>query len=81
MIAREAIKPAQRALDATLRQGQSFDEHVINGLITVNDPATGTQSEIPMGVEPYYFADGLGHFYSSYDPTPKAGFHTVQPVR
>jgi len=80
-IAREAVKPAMRGLDATLRQAQSFDEHVINGLVTVNDPTTGRQSQIPMGVEPYYFADGLGHFYSSYNPAPRPGFHTVQPVR
>jgi len=80
MIAREAVKPAMQALDATLRQAQSFDEHIINGLITVNDPTTGTQSQIPMGVEPYYFADGLGHFYSSYNPNPKAHFHAVKPV-
>ena len=78
-IARQAIKPAQAALDSALHQTQQFDQNVINGSITVHDPATGTQSEIPIGVDPYYFADGQGHFYSSYDPVPKLGFHAVQP--
>jgi hypothetical protein len=78
-IARQAVKPAQDALDSALRQTQQFDQNVINGSITVHDPTTGTQSEIPIGVSPYYFGDGNGHFYSSYDPVPRSGFHTVQP--
>lgn len=78
-IAREAIKPAQAALDSALRQTQQFDQNVINGEITVHDPTTGTRSEIPIGVDPYYFADGQGHFYNSYDPVPRPGYHAVQP--
>jgi hypothetical protein len=80
MISAEAIKPAQHALDAALHQAQLFDEQIINGNITVNDPTTGTQSQIKMGVEPFYFSDNLGHFYGSYNPTPRLGFHPVQPA-
>jgi hypothetical protein len=80
-IAREATKSAQRALDNALREAQAFDQNVINGSITVNDPTTGTQSEIPIGVAPYYFSDGNGHYYSSYNPTPRLGFHSVTPER
>ena len=81
VIAREATKPAQRALDGALHEAQVFDQYVINGSITVNDPTTGTQSEIPIGAAPYYFSDGNGHYYSSYDPAPRHGFHTVTPKR
>lgn len=77
-IAGQATRPAQAALDSALRQTQQFDENVINGSITVHDPTTGAQSEIPIGVSPYYFADGNGHYYSSYDPVPRLGFHGVQ---
>jgi hypothetical protein len=79
-IAAGAVRPAMDALNVTLKQAQDFDQHVINGNVTVNDPTTGTQSEIKMGVSPFYFADGLGHFYNSYDPTPRSGFHTVNPA-
>lgn len=77
-IAAAATQPARDALDQTLRQTQEFDQHVINGTITVHDPTTGTRSEIKMGIDPYYFTDGLGHFYNSYDPTPRSGFHPVK---
>jgi hypothetical protein len=80
IISAEAIKPAQHALDAALHQAQLFDEQVINGNITVNDATTGTQSQIKLGVEPFYFSDNSGHFYSSYNPTPRLGFHPVQPA-
>ena len=42
------------------------------------DPTTGTRSEIKLGIDPKYFTDGLGHFYNSYDPTPRSGFHPVK---
>ena len=80
-IAAAATAPARQALDATLRQTQAFDENVINGQVTVNDPTTGTRSQINIGAEPFYFADGLGHFYNSYDPTPRSGYHAVNPVQ
>jgi hypothetical protein len=79
-ISAEAIKPAQHALDAALHQAQLFDEQIINGNITVNDPTLGTQSQIRIGVEPFYFSDNLGHVYTSYNPAPRLGFHSVQPV-
>ena len=81
MIAREATRPAMEGLQRTLAAAQSFDQHVINGTITVHDPTTGAQSEIPMGVAPFYFSDGNGHFYSSYDPTARPGFHSVKTVK
>ncbi len=80
-VATAATRPAQAALDATLRQSQAFDQHVINGEITVSDPTTGARSDIRMGAEPYYFSDGLGHFYNSYDPAPRSGFHSVNPAQ
>ena len=76
-IAAAATGPARAALDRTLKQTQEFDQHVINGNITVHDPTTGAESEIKMGVDPYYFSDGRGHFYNSYDPSPRSGFHAV----
>jgi len=79
-IAAAATRPAQDALDATLRQAQDFDQQVINGRITVKDPTLGTQTEISIGVAPFYFSDGQGHFYCSYNPTPRIGFHAVQTV-
>jgi hypothetical protein len=80
-IAAAATAPARQALDNTLRQTQAFDENVINGQVTVNDPTTGTRSQINIGAEPFYFADGLGHFYNSYDPAPRSGYHAVNPVQ
>jgi hypothetical protein len=80
LIARQATRPAMDALNATLKQSQDFDQHVINGNVTVHDPTTGAQSEIKMGVAPFYFADGLGHYYNSYNPSPRSGFHTVNPL-
>jgi hypothetical protein len=79
-IAAAATRPAKDSLDSVLRQTQAFDQNVINGTVTVNDPTTGTRSEINIGAEPFYFADGLGHFYNSYNPTPRNGFHSVNPV-
>ena len=79
-IAAAATQPARDALDRTLRQTQEFDQHVINGNITVHDPTTGARSEIKMGIDPYYFSDGLGHFYNSYDPIPRSRFHVVNSV-
>jgi len=79
-IARAAIKPAMDSLDNTLKLTQAFDQHVINGAVTVDDPTTGTRSEINIGADPFYFSDGLGHHYNSYDPTPRSGFHAVNPV-
>ncbi len=78
-IAAQSTRSAQASLDAVLRQTQQFDQNVIKGTITVHDPTTGTQTEVPIGVSPYYFVDGNGHFYSSYNPVPRAGFHGVQP--
>jgi hypothetical protein len=80
-IARQATRPAQQALDSVLHQTQVFDQNVISGTITVNDPTTGSRSDVSFGAEPYYFSDGVGHFYRSYDPTPRSGFHAVQPQR
>jgi hypothetical protein len=80
LIARQATRPAMDALNTTLRQAQDFDKHVINGIMTVNDPTTGTKWDVKMGAAPFYFADGLGHFYNSYDPTPRSGYHTVNPL-
>lgn len=79
-IAAAATPQARDSLDNALRQTQAFDQNVINGTVTVNDPTTGTRSEISIGAEPFYFADGQGHFYNSYDPTPRTGFHAVNPV-
>ncbi len=79
-IAAAATQPAREALDRTLRQTEEFDQQVINGNITVHDPTTGTRSEIKMGIDPYYFTDGSGHFYNSYDPSPRSGFHAVNPA-
>jgi hypothetical protein len=80
-IAAAATRPAQDALDATLRQAQEFDQRVITGQITVNDPTVGSRSETNMGAAPFYFSDGQGHFYCSYNPTPRPGFHSVETVR
>jgi hypothetical protein len=80
-VAGAATRPAMQSLDATLRQSQAFDQNVINGTITVNDPTTGARSDINIGAQPFYFSDGLGHFYNSYDPTPRSGFHSVNPVQ
>ena len=80
LIARQATRPAMDAFNATMKQAQDFDQHVINGNVTVHDPNTGVQSEIKMGVAPFYFADGLGHFYNSYNPSPRSGFHTVNAL-
>lgn len=77
LIARQATRPAMDALNATLGQAQDFDKHVINGLVTVKDPTTGTKWDVRMGAAPFYFADGQGHFYNSYDPTPRGGYHAV----
>jgi hypothetical protein len=79
-IARAAIKPTMDSLDNTLRLTQEFDQNVINGTITVKDPTTGTRSDINIGAEPFYFSDG-SRFYNSYDPTPRPGFHAVNPVQ
>jgi len=79
-IAAAATAPARAALDNTLRQSEAFDQNVINGEVTVADPMTGARSGINIGAAPFYFADGAGHFYNSYDPTPRPGFHTVNPV-
>lgn len=80
-LAAAAVKPAMDQLDGMLKQAQAFDEHVINGDITVEDPLTGRRSEVSMGVAPYYFADALGHHYTSYDPTPRQGYHGVRPMQ
>ena len=80
LIARQATRPAWDALNATLGQAQDFDKHVINGLVTANDPATGRKWDIGMGAAPFYFTDGAGHFYNSYDPTPRGGYHAVNTV-
>ena len=80
LIARQATRPALDALNATLAQAQDFDKHVINGLVTVNDPTTGRKWDVSMGAAPFYFSDGQGHFYNSYDPTPRNGYHTVNTV-
>ena len=80
VIARQATRPAMDALNATLGQAQDFDKHVINGLVTVNDPATGRKWDVGRGAAPFYFTDGQGHFYNSYDPTPRGGYHTVNTV-
>ena len=79
-IAAAATQPARNSLDNVLRQTQAFDQNVINGNVTVRDPTTGTRSEINIGAQPFYFSDGLGHFYNSYNPTPRSGFHAVNPV-
>jgi len=80
VIARQATRPAMDALDATLKQSQDFDKHVINSTVTVNDPTTGSKWDVQMGAAPFYFTDGVGHFYNSYNPTPKSGFHTVNTL-
>ncbi len=80
-IARAAIKPSMVSLDNTLKLTQDFDQNVINGTITVHDPTTGTRSDINIGAEPFYFSNGQGRFYNSYDPTPRSGFHAVNPVQ
>lgn len=80
MMARRATQPSVDALNATLRQAQDFDQHVINGLVTVDDSTTGVRSDINIGVAPFYFKDGMGHSYNSYDPTPRPGYHGVNPV-
>ena len=78
-IAAEAVKPAERQLQATLNQAQTFDREILNGNVLVEDPSTGAHSEISMGVAPYYFSDGAGHYYNSYDPMARPGFHAVKP--
>jgi hypothetical protein len=80
-LARAAIQPAKEYLDNTLKLTQAFDQNVINGTITVKDPTTGTRSETSIGAEPFYFSDGQGRYYNSYDPTPRSGFHAVSPVQ
>ena len=80
LIARQATRPAMDALNATLQQAQDFDKHVINGLVTLNDPATGSKWDVKMGAAPFYFSDGVGHFYNSYDPNPRPGYHTANPI-
>ena len=80
LIARRATRPGLDALNATLRQAQDFDTHVINGNVTVKDPTTGAKWDVKMGVAPFYFTDGIGHFYNSYDPTPRSGYHGVNTM-
>ena len=80
LIARQATRPAIDALNTTLKQAQDFDTHVINGNVTVKDPTTGTKWDVKMGAAPFYFTDGLGHFYNSYNPTPRSGYHAVNTL-
>jgi hypothetical protein len=77
-IAAGATQPAIREWNSSLDLAQQFDQHVINGEVTVQDPTTGMRSDIPMGAQSYYYADGLGHFYNSSDPNPPVGFHRIQ---
>jgi hypothetical protein len=77
-IAAGAIQPTIREWNANLDLARQFDQHVINGEVTVLDPTTGTRSDIPIGSEPYYYSDGNGHFYNSYSADPAPGFHAVQ---
>jgi PDZ domain-containing protein len=79
-IAAGATEPALREWNSSMDLARQFDQHVINGEVTVQDPTTGTQSNIPIGTQPYYSADGLGHFYNSFKPNPPVGFHRVQPL-
>jgi len=78
--ARQATRGSLDALNRTLQQAQDFDKHVINSTVTVSDPATGAKWDVGMGANPFYFTDGAGHFYNSYDPTPKPGYHATNPL-
>jgi hypothetical protein len=79
-IAGEAVRPAMEGLQQTMRQAENFDHDVLNGNVTVEDPTSGTRSDISMGAAPFYFADGTGRTYNSYDPTPRQGFHSLKQV-
>jgi PDZ domain len=80
LMARQATRGSLEALNNTLQQAQDFDKHVINSTVTVSDPATGAKWDVGMGASPFYFTDGAGHFYNSYDPTPKPGYHATNPL-
>lgn len=76
-IAGESTRPAMEGLEATMRQAATFDHEVLNGSATMQDPGTGARMDVPLGAAPFYFADGLGHTYNSYDPNPRPGFHAL----
>jgi hypothetical protein len=78
--ARQATRGSLDDLNRTLQQAQDFDKHVINSTVTVSDPATGAKWDVSMGADPFYFTDGAGHFYNSYNPTPKPGYHATNPL-
>ncbi|HET7216014.1 MAG TPA: PDZ domain-containing protein [Terriglobia bacterium] len=80
LAARQATRGSLAALNQTLQQAQDFDKHVINSTVTVRDPATGAKWDVGMGAAPFYFTDGTGHFYNSYDPTPKPGYYAGTPL-
>ena len=80
-IAAQAVKPAEEQLQATLGQARTFDREVLNGNTLVEDPRTGAREEVPIGVAPYYFTDGAGHSYNSYDPVARPGFHGANRVQ
>ena len=80
IMARQATRGPLDDLNRTLQQAQDFDKHVINSTVTVSDPATGAKWDVSMGANPFYFTDGAGHFYNSYNPTPKPGYHAADPL-